>query len=84
MSRADHIYYKKNSFRGAEAITPSNTVDLTDPVSAIFVGVAGDIKLTTASGETVTFANVPVGIFEVTAQRVFATGTAATNLIGLK
>ena len=70
---------------GAVAITPSDSADLTDPVSAIFVGVAGNITVDMAGvGTNITFANVPVGVFRVCVTKVYATGTAATNLVGLK
>lgn len=78
------INFKSDSYRGAVAITPSNTVDLVDPVSALHISVAGALKVITASGETVVFANVPVGITPICCTRVFATGTAATGIVGLK
>lgn len=78
------IKYKVDSFKGALAIAASDTVDLASPVSAIYVGVAGAIKVIMANGETATFSNVPVGVFPIAVTRVFSTGTAATGLIGLK
>ncbi len=70
---------------GAVAITPHDSNDLTDPCSGFYVGVAGAVKVITASGETVTFANVVAGIVVPLAiTRVFSTGTAATGIVGLK
>lgn len=68
----------------AAAITPSDTVDLTVPTKAIYVGVAGDVKVNMgASGTGITFKAVPVGTFEIKASRVYSTGTTATNLVAL-
>jgi hypothetical protein len=78
------IKYKEDSFRGAAAITPSDSASLTDPVSAIYVGGTGNIRVLMASGEDVTFTSVPVGVFHIACTKVFSTSTTATNLIGLK
>ena len=69
--------------RHAFAVTPSDSADLGSWALALYVGVAGDVKLDTWGGETVTFANVPVGILPVRARRVYATGTTASGIIGL-
>lgn len=79
-----NIKYKRNSFLGAQEITPSNTVDLATPVSALHISVAGALKVNMANGATVTFASVPVGTIEIAVTRVFATGTAATGIVGLE
>lgn len=81
---SNDIRYKEGSYRGAAAITPSDSANLTDPISAIYVGGTGAIKVDMANGDTVTFAAVAVGIFPIAVKKVYATGTAATNLIGLK
>lgn len=78
------IKYKDQSYRGALAITPSDTVDLAIPVSALYIGVTGAVKVILASGETATFVAVPVGIFPIAVTRVFAIGTLATSIIGLR
>lgn len=67
---------------GGAAITTSDSTDLTRPAACIYVGVGGDIKITSPEGDTLTFKNVPTGItLPWRAKRVFATGTTATNLI---
>jgi hypothetical protein len=75
---------KKNNYVGAVAITPSDSANLTDAVSALYVGGSGAIKVTTFAGDTVTFLSVPAGIFEVSVTKVFSTGTTATGIFGLK
>ena len=75
---------KKDNYRGAVAITPSDTVDLADSVSALHISVAGALKVDMLNGDTVVFASVPVGTIEIAVSRVYATGTAATGIVGLK
>ena|ERR1017187_4353736 len=67
----------------AFAITTSDTLALTAPVRAIYVGVSGDVKVDMVTGGTVVFKAVPVGVFPIQAVKVYATLTTATNLIGL-
>ena len=50
----------------------------------IYVGVSGDVKVDLQGGETgVTFKAAPVGFLDIHATKVYATGTAATNLVAL-
>lgn len=67
----------------AEAITPHDTNELAWVTRAIYVGGAGNITCTV--GKTnVTFTAVPVGtVLRVRSPKVLATGTTATNLVGL-
>jgi hypothetical protein len=68
---------------GAVAITPSNTVNLTNP-SVVYVGGAGNVRVLTAQGDDVTFVGVLAGsVVPVQAIRVFATSTTATSLVGI-
>jgi hypothetical protein len=78
------IEVKKDNYRGAVAITPNDSADLTDSVSALHISVAGALKVDMLSGETVTFASVPVGTIAIAVSKVYATGTAATGIVGLK
>lgn len=64
------------------AITPSDTVNLSSPCRAIYVGVAGNITAI-MNGTPVLFANVPVGILPIKATRINLTGTAAGSLVAL-
>lgn len=79
----------------AAAVTPSDTADLSTPSSlpadsqykpaVLYVGATGDLRVTTASGNTLTFKNVPVGFFPVQVTRVWtlASGTTATDIIAI-
>ena len=69
----------------AVAITPSDTADLGILAKRLYVGSTGAIKVDTASGVTITFAAVPVGVFEpgCKIKKVYSTGTAASSIIGI-
>lgn len=65
-------------------ITPNDSADLDALTRALYVGVSGDIKLTTAGGDIITLIGVLGGsILPLRCKRVFATGTTATSIVGL-
>lgn len=74
-------------YTDAVAITPSNTVDLTRPCNAIYVGGGGATKtitVITVAGTLTPMVGVLTGeIYKVHAKRVKVAGTDATNLIAL-
>ncbi len=66
----------------AAAVTPSDTVALPVASKRLWVGGAGNVKVLTTGGSTVTYTAVPAGTYlQVRAAQVFATGTTATNII---
>jgi len=77
--------YLANSYGRAFAITPSDTVPLTNVCRAIYVGGAGDVTVRLVNDTAnVTFKAPPVGtILPVSPKLVLATLTTATLLIGL-
>lgn len=71
-----------STYSTAAAITPSDTTAQT--YRAIYVGGAGNVAVTTTGGNVVTFTAPPVGsIIPVEVQKVMATNTTATLLVGL-
>lgn len=73
-----------NVATNAAAVTPSDTVALTEPYPfALLIGTAGTLKVDTADGDTVTFGNVPAGILPLRVKQVYSTGTSATNIAAL-
>jgi len=69
-------------YRHAAAVSPSDTVDLTNVTRAIYIGVTGDVTLITANSETVLLKGALAGsVIRVQASRIKATGTTATNLV---
>jgi hypothetical protein len=66
------------------SISPSDTVDLAETTRALYVGTGGNIAATLRSGADITLANVPTGsVLPIRFQRIKATNTTATNLVGL-
>jgi hypothetical protein len=73
----------------ADIMAASDTYTIySDPAKSnsscvLYVGVAGDLKVETASGDIVIFTAAPAGYHPVQVVKVFATGTAATDIIAL-
>ncbi|MEM7523154.1 MAG: hypothetical protein AAF360_05220 [Pseudomonadota bacterium] len=67
----------------ASAITPSDGSDLPTVSRALYVGVAGDIRVATVGGDVITFRNVQAGMLPVRVRRVYATETTAADLIAV-
>lgn len=68
---------------GAVAITPSDSANLATP-SVVYVGGGGNVRVTTAQGDDVTFAGVQAGsVIPVQALKVWATNTTATLLVSV-
>lgn len=70
--------------RSLGTITPSDVADLSVFARGIWVGTAGDIKVSLvddpANHTGIVIPNVPVGILPVAVRRVWATGTTAGSL----
>ena len=64
-------------------IVPSDTKDLAIVPRGIYVGVTGAVAMRDIAGNECIFVAMPVGIHPVRPRRILATGTAATNIIGL-
>jgi hypothetical protein len=70
-----------NSF----VITPSDTTELPFVARSVYVGVTGDITLRQANDTgSVTLKAVPAGtMLPIRARQIYATGTGASQLVGL-
>lgn len=65
-------------------LTPSDSTVFKFTLRGIYVGTSGDVTVVSAGGDTATWKAVPQGmIIPVRATKVMATGTTATNLVGL-
>ena len=69
------------AYNGA-ALTPDDGIDLTNVPRALWVGGAGDVSVILASGDAVTFNNVS-GWMPLRVRRLNATGTTATDIVGI-
>lgn len=68
----------------AEEITPDNGTTLAHVTRALYVGQTGNVRVVTAEGDIVTFANMQGGaLYPIRVVQVFATGTTAADLVGL-
>jgi len=66
---------------GAAAVTPNDSTDLPEVTLALFVSVAGAVKVTMMDGSVVTYPTLSAGRHHLRVKRVWATGTAATGLV---
>lgn len=66
-------------------IVPSDALELPEVTKAVYVGTGGQITLIPVDNQTaITFANVPSGgILDVRVSKVLATGTDASDIVGL-
>lgn len=66
------------------AVTPDDSNDLAHVTRALYVGSVGDVTVVMKDGDTVTFTAMAGGqIYPLRIKRVKATGTTATQLVGL-
>lgn len=75
---------KQINLQAIHAITvvPSDTTVL--PASTVYVGVAGNVAVTTVQGDVVTFVGMAAGtILPVLVTKVMSTNTTATTMIAL-
>jgi hypothetical protein len=67
----------------AAEVTLSGDTPLATPARALYVGVSGDLEVTTTEGDKVTLVGVPTGILPVAVSIVHQTGTTATDIVAL-
>lgn len=65
-------------------VTPSDATTYPTPFSALFIGGAGSVTVTSPKGADATFAGLVAGQrLEVAGIKVKSTGTSATNLVAI-
>lgn len=66
------------------AITPNDNTDLLSVTRGVYIGGSGDIVAQERGGESVTFVGLVAGsVYPFRFRRILATGTTATNIVGL-
>lgn len=71
----------RDPVRTAETVIPNDAQDLNSVSRAVYVGGQGDLRVTLAGGEDITFRSAPVGWHPIRVQRVWATGTTAADIV---
>jgi hypothetical protein len=62
-------------------VVPNDSADIAFTSRAVYVGTAGNLRVTLSSGEVVTFAAAGTGWHPIRIIRVWATGTTAADLV---
>lgn len=72
-------------FRSGEAVTPSDTVNLSEESRGLYVGGVGDVTVVWKDDTTSLLSAVPAGsLLPVRVKRVNATATSATLIVALR
>lgn len=73
-----------NSVMPDRAIEVTTSDDSPNIFTALYIGGTGNVKITDRFGNVSTFVGVPAGQYIwIPTQLVWATGTTATNIVGL-
>lgn len=73
----------RDAFRNAFAITPNDGVDLPAAITGLLATVGGTVTVDmSGNGVNITMSFAAGVIHRLAAKKVYATGTAATGLIG--
>lgn len=71
-----------DEYSHAQVVTASDSADLAAVSRGIYVGTAGNILVTLASGDTVLLYNLAAGVIhKMAVKRVWATSLTAANII---
>ena len=81
---ADQQLQQRRVASDAVNVTPSDATVLAPTWGGLFVGGAGNVAVVTKEGTTLTFTGVLAGsVLPIVVTRVRATGTTATNIVGM-
>lgn len=69
----------------AQAVTLSDSAEVSDVPFNIYVGTGGDLKVDTEDGQTVTLKNVPSGTYIdfIKVKKIYSTGTRASDIVAI-
>ena len=74
----------QQAIKAVEVDVDSSDVTLAIPGAVLYIGTGGDVKVTTISGDDVTFKNLANGsVLAVQVKKVFSTGTDADDIVAL-
>ncbi|MEM9049219.1 MAG: hypothetical protein AAGC92_10905 [Pseudomonadota bacterium] len=80
---ANQVSSLTSPFNFCDPVIPDDAVDLPYVTRSLFIGVAGDIRVSTVGGTIVTFRNHPAGYMPGRIARVHATGTTAADIVAV-
>jgi len=68
---------------GLEMNEASGTANLADNLYTLYVGTAGDVRITTLADQDITLTNLVAGVFHpIACKKVWSTGTTASDIVG--
>lgn len=74
----------QQAIKAVKVDVSSSDVTLAIPGGVLYIGVGGDLKVTTISGDTLEFRNLASGsVLAVQVKKVFAAGTTGTVASGI-
>ena len=75
-------FKRADQVNSADTPSLSDTVNLTNNGHYIYVGVSGDVKVTTVEDSTFTMVGLVAGVWhKIQLKRVWSTGTSATSIL---
>ena len=76
--------FKTDPAELAEAVTPSDSANLSRLCRGLYVGGAGDVAVKDLSGNSVTLVGALAGsVLPIRCVQLLSTGTSATNVVAL-
>ncbi len=79
-SYKSHLTGLRDPIVRGQSVTPNDNTDLSKTTRALYVGVAGNVRVTMQSGDIVSFA-FGAGWHPIRVQRIWATGTDASAIV---
>lgn len=84
MANVDYSPVSNDIATGAVSVSAGADADLARvPCRGVYVGTTGNLKVTMASGDVVTYPSLPVGFHPISCSRIWLTGTTASNIIAM-
>ncbi|MDX6806297.1 spike base protein, RCAP_Rcc01079 family [Terrihabitans rhizophilus] len=86
---AENPYYGNEVPAGpatsAAVVTPSDNADLSRVSRSLYVGTAGDLRVTFVDdAQPVPFVGLAAGLYPFAVARVWSTGTTASNIVAVR
>lgn len=73
----------ESPYNGWFVVTPDDFNDLPILPRALYIGASGAVAMKSLDGSYAIFLAMPIGVYELRAARIFASGTTSTSIIAL-